>query len=400
MERNLRSDASDPGTGPLSTYDLVVVGRFVYSDGSSYYLPKQRWAFIRELAAPFREATHVCFVDDLPDEGEYVELDRDVLTVAPNETWHADASWSRRLASLRADASTIDADRLVTYTYYPGTYSFLLAPVVLRRGDVNIAYFGKAAAVTTKGLPGGHPFTRIRQALYPRAERYVVGRSDAVFVRDPQVGKPAEDGEVIFSKPITDTAPTVDSTLTTGPIKDPVDLLYVGSFREPKGHRHLVDALAELQQSSDRTYRLRLVGDGPTRDGVEQRVERRGLSDIVDFLGYISDNARLREEYAAADVFVLPSETEGFPRVLTESMAMGLPVVATRVGGIPALLSNRERALLVEPRDPSVLASAVDEVVADRQLRERLVERGGDFASEQSGDPVDQHLDAIRRRIT
>jgi len=401
MSRNTRADPD--AAGDLSAYDLVVVGRFVYSDGASYCVPEQRWAFLRELAAPFREATYVCFADELPERGEHVEVDPDVLALAPNEAWHGDGSVPRRLASLRADAAAVgtDADGLVTYTYYPGTYSFLLAPVVLRRGDVTVSYFGKAAAVTTVGFPEGRPLTRLRRALYPRAERYVVDRSDATFVRDPRVGGTIDDPAVRLSKPVTDAAHTVEPAPPVDPVGDPVELLYVASFRPPKGHESLVDALAVLRDAPDRDreYRLRLVGDGATRDHIERLVDRRGLSDAVDFRGYVSDAEQLRREYETADMFVLPSETEGFPRVLNEAMAAGLPVVATRVGGIPALLDEREHALLVEPRDPRALASAVETVVADPDLRRRLVERGAAFAREQSGDPVEQHLDAIRQSL-
>jgi len=222
-----------------------------------------------------------------------------------------------------------------------------------------------------------------------------VNRSDVTFTRDPRVGG-TDDPRVRVSKPVTDAVSKIRRVAEPAPIDDPVELLYVGSFRPPKGHEYLVDALAELRKSSDREYRLRFVGDGPTRDRIERRVEHKGLSESVDFHGYVSDSETLQREYETADVFVLPSETEGFPRVLNEAMATGAPVVATKVGGIPALLEHREHALLVKPRNPAALAAAVAEVVTDRALRGRVIERGAQFAREQSGDPVEQHLDAIR----
>ena len=76
--------------------------------------------------------------------------------------------------------------------------------------------------------------------------------------------------------------------------------------------------------------------------------------------------------YAAADVFALPSHSEGSPNVLLEAMAANLPIVATTVGGVPEIVENNESALLVPANDPSALASAIVSLLADKNLAERL----------------------------
>lgn len=396
----MTGDSGAAGDGDiLGEHDLVIVGRYAVTDGSDYYLPEQRGEFLRAFARPFRSATYVCYVRDKADSAAYVPVDSVGIELAPNEVWNSEASTVRRLNSLRGDIAAVPKrESTVTYTYYPGTYSFLLAPGVLRRGDTNVAYFGKAAGVSADGLENGRLLTRLQRRLYPRAEKYVIDRADVTFVRDPRVQ--ADESETVkLSKPVTDVIPDGRLEPSSEPFSDPIRLLYVGSFRPTKGQEYLVDALAHLCESTGRDYRLRFVGDGTTRERIERQVRDRDLETVVEFTGHIADTTTLRDEYEGADLFVLPSETEGFPRVINEAMAMGLPVVATRVGGIPALLDDEEHAVLVNPKDPAAIAVGVETVVEDPQLRERLLTRGAEFANEHSGDPVEQHLDAIRRRV-
>lgn len=394
-----QNDAPIDTANVLANHDLVIVGRYALSDGSRYYLPEQRGTFLENLAEPFRTVKYVCYVRDLRTVQPTPVVEPENLEILPNEDWNSNKSLIRRAHSVRGDLASVTGDRLVTYTFYPGTYSFLLSPFVLRRGDTNVAYFGKSAAVSAAGLENGTALMWMQRRMYPRLERYVLTRSDVAFVRDPRVIRDAYEDSIELSKPITDAVALSDDKPSFPPLTDPIEILFVGSFRSTKGHKYLIDALAQLQRISNRAYRLRLVGDGPMRHQIETHAEDQGLTEHIDFLGYVSDRDRLLAIYESADVFALPSETEGFPRVLNEAMAAGLPVVTTNVGGIPTLLDDGEQALLVEPANPSALAAAIEKVVEDRELRDRLVEQGADFAQEHSGDPVEQHLDAIRRSI-
>src|SRR5699024_10991348 len=106
-------------------------------------------------------------------------------------------------------------------------------------------------------------------------------------------------------------------------------LLCVARFTPQKNHRTLVGAMARLVRSHPGA-RLRLVGTGPEEAAIRARVARLGL-DCVDFLGARDDVPDLM---AAADLVVLPSAFEGLPLVVLEAMAIGTPVVATRIGGV------------------------------------------------------------------
>jgi glycosyltransferase involved in cell wall biosynthesis len=139
-----------------------------------------------------------------------------------------------------------------------------------------------------------------------------------------------------------------------------------------KGHLHLFDALGQvLEQRTD--VRLLVVGDGPARDDLERGCRQRGLTQHVLFLGQRLDVPRILR---CIDVFVLPSEAEGFGRVILEAMAAGQPVVASRVGGIPEIVVHGETGFLVSPRQPGELAERILALLDDRERAAELGRAG------------------------
>jgi glycosyltransferase involved in cell wall biosynthesis len=147
-------------------------------------------------------------------------------------------------------------------------------------------------------------------------------------------------------------------------------LVTVGRFQRPKDFTSLLRALSMLDKGS---YRAELVGDGPLRGAVEAEIAGLGLANTVTLRGEL---ARADGVLAAADVFVLSSDSEGFPMSILEAMAAALPVVATAVGGIPELVINGETGLLVPARDPASFAHAIRTLLGDGELRRRMGEAG------------------------
>jgi glycosyltransferase involved in cell wall biosynthesis len=133
-----------------------------------------------------------------------------------------------------------------------------------------------------------------------------------------------------------------------------------------------LDAVAELAPD-DPEFRLTLVGDGPERDAIAARARALGIADRVEFAGPLGAEG-VRRELARADVFVLASitdntgRTEGIPVALMEAMAAGVPVVATRVSGVPELVEGA--GLLVEPGDAAALANAIATALDDSGIDE------------------------------
>lgn len=129
-----------------------------------------------------------------------------------------------------------------------------------------------------------------------------------------------------------------------------------------KGHLHLFEALAQVLGKRTDVHLL-VVGDGPGRDDLERACRQRGLTGHVHFLGERRDVPRILR---CIDLFVLPSESEGFGRVILEAMAAGQPVVASRTGGIPEIVVDGETGFLVTPRQPAELAARILALLDDR----------------------------------
>jgi glycosyltransferase involved in cell wall biosynthesis len=146
-------------------------------------------------------------------------------------------------------------------------------------------------------------------------------------------------------------------------------LVTVGSLEQLyKGTDILIDALARCRQKGI-DLRLTVVGDGRHRPELEQRAERLGVKDVVHFAGHVPAGAAVREYLDQADLFVLPSRTEGLPRALLEAMARSLPCIGSYVGGIPELLPD---SVLVPPGDVNALTSALQRVLQHPSEMRRL----------------------------
>ncbi len=152
--------------------------------------------------------------------------------------------------------------------------------------------------------------------------------------------------------------------------------LTIGRFSTEKGHSVLLKAASLLRASlashqPSRSFTLVLVGDGLLRPEMENFVRQKSLEQCVVFAGQKKD---VRPYFAACDALVLPSLSEGSPNVLLEAMSAKLPIVATRVGGVPEIVADDESALLVPAKNPVQLANAMRRLLEDPALRSRLVE--------------------------
>ncbi len=162
---------------------------------------------------------------------------------------------------------------------------------------------------------------------------------------------------------------------TAGEVEDePGYLLFVGRLRIRKGVEVLLEALRELRHRIPRTA-LRIAGDGEHRVRLERRTAELGLETAVSFLG-TCEAGRVRNLLRGATALVVPSIYEGMPLVVLEAMEAGVPVVASRVSGIPEVVVDGETGWLVRPEDPEDLAGALLEALTDREEARRRGEAG------------------------
>jgi glycosyltransferase involved in cell wall biosynthesis len=143
---------------------------------------------------------------------------------------------------------------------------------------------------------------------------------------------------------------------------------YAGRLSQEKGVQHLIDACALLKNVNEAIQAI-ILGDGPTRKDLEEMARVKGLQNTVFFLGFKND---VEEWFPAMDVFVLPSFTEGTPMALLEAMSVGVPVIASAVGGIPKVIDNMFNGCLIEPGDAEGIRDKILLLKKDKNLREEI----------------------------
>jgi glycosyltransferase involved in cell wall biosynthesis len=144
----------------------------------------------------------------------------------------------------------------------------------------------------------------------------------------------------------------------------------VGRLVPIKGLEYLIDAFGRFRrQPGGAGSKLLIVGDGPLRAELGRYADGHGLSLSVEFLGMRTD---VYDMMGAFDVFALSSLHEGVPMVLLEAMALGVPIVASRVGGIPEIVEDKKEAVLVPAKDAEALASAIGMIAGSSERRAEL----------------------------
>jgi glycosyltransferase involved in cell wall biosynthesis len=207
----------------------------------------------------------------------------------------------------------------------------------------------------------------------------LLARRYAVVVVGPELERKYRDGHarsvlattvsLVSEDDLAQAADAVAARDYSGELR----LLTVGRLDAEKNPLLLAD-IAALLGRDGRRWRLLVCGDGPMREQLQDRLSELGLQDCVELLGYVPIDGGLLDLYRTSHAFLHVSWTEGFPQVLVEAFASGLPTVATAVGGVPAAATGA--AILIEPDDANAAVEALEAIAGDEQLRERLIEAG------------------------
>ena len=272
--------------------------------------------------------------------------------------------------------------------WHPWVYGFVM-PLRYREAFRRCSIFrvfqitGAMPAVLAKRLYGipfvttyGFWYGRLARSRASGALRRVVETlglraADAVIVTTPELG--AHVAARAGAAKVHLISNGVDTALFVPVGRSPrgrKHVLYVGRLSEEKNLGALLEAAASLAGRFD--LRLTFIGDGPSRASLESR--GRALGVPVEFLPVV-DHRRIPGYLADADAFVLPSHTEGHPKVLLEAMSAGIPCVASNVGGNRAILEPGATGLLFELGDAAALADALARVLGDAALAQGLGER-------------------------
>jgi glycosyltransferase involved in cell wall biosynthesis len=147
-------------------------------------------------------------------------------------------------------------------------------------------------------------------------------------------------------------------------------MLSIGSLNKTKNHALLISTFAEIAASKN-TWHLYIIGEGEEQQNLEKQIIDSKLEQKITLLGLLDHNS-ISKWLKAADIFVLPSQKEGTPNVLLEAMACGLPVIASKVGGIPELIQDNTEGLLFESGSKHDLKEKLIRLIQDKQLQKIL----------------------------
>ncbi|MDT0632207.1 glycosyltransferase family 4 protein [Rubrivirga litoralis] len=233
--------------------------------------------------------------------------------------------------------------------------------------------FGYRVVLTAHGSDVLRPRSEVHAALVPR----LLDRADAVIAVSGEVGDHVRS--VAPSACVSVIQNGVDLAFWSGGAgwePTPGRIVQVGTLRAVKGQDVMLRALARLRDRLP-SARLDLIGDGPARDRLQALADELGVADAVTFVGRVPSD-EIRERLRTAAVSALPSRSEGLPLTLLEAMAVGTPVVASAVGGIPETAGVPPCAVLVPPEDPERLASALLSVLTDSEEAQALADRAAE----------------------
>lgn len=157
-----------------------------------------------------------------------------------------------------------------------------------------------------------------------------------------------------------------------------IKLIFVGRLVSVKGLPYLLRSFKILRERGRNVY-LTIVGEGPAKKELLLLANELGITNVLEFKEHLSFGNELFKLYKESDIFILPSLSEGLPKTLFEAMAFGLPIVATKVGGIPGIVQNKKTALLVSPGSIQELTEAIETIIIDSELRQTLIKNGYKF---------------------
>ena len=179
-------------------------------------------------------------------------------------------------------------------------------------------------------------------------------------------------------------------------------ILYVGRLVHEKGLEELIEAVGKTRNLFPEIC-LRIVGDGPMRKDLDLMIDNLSIREHVIFEGF-RPHSEISGYMDESDLFVLPSYSEGMPLVVLEAMASGIPVIASRVGGVPEVIRDGFNGFLVEPKDSEALAKRIEEVLSDRDLLRKVsinaaatIRQG--FSVEKAAEKISRLYERTLRRV-
>ena len=283
---------------------------------------------------------------------------------------------SRLLGYLWPVTTVLDISRLfrsgrvgIAHFYLPGAYIF---------GGLGALLAGHSNSIMSRrslnDYQADHPISSKIERFLHRRMRLITGNAQPVVAQLIREGAPAERTLLLYSgvdlEPLTRVPDRAAARRRFGLTSEQLVIGIVANLIPYKGHADLVEALGTLSARVTQRWVLLVAGrdDGPG-DALKEKARSLGIASNIHWLGSIDDVLTF---WRAADIGVLASHQEGLPNSLLEGMAMGVPMVTTKVGGVTDIATNGVDALVVPPRNPEAMAQALFSLIESPQLRLRL----------------------------
>jgi glycosyltransferase involved in cell wall biosynthesis len=355
----------------------ILAGWSVGSEGGDYYTLGCHGRYLEEYCEQVGKVKLIVPVGKRKVTHDY-QLGMSNLDVVALPEYHSYAGAMLHIHSfirlLLKHAGELDA----VYVRVPDPYCWLPAVLLKKRKSILMHICGDMWAV---GMNAMH-HSRIRRALMLLCYAPEWGMTKWAIRRNRTLinGKECYDKYHHLNKA---SRMIISTTLRDSDFfergdtcqRDVIKLLYVGFLRAAKGLDGLIEVVKDLHKMSIKCE-LNLVGEGESRMMLETKVNNLGIEKYVKFTGYVPHGDKLNEFYRQSDIFVFPSLTEGSPRVVLDALAQSLPVVASRVGSIPEILTDGENAVMFNKNDKLSMRSAIVKCIDDGDLRRRCISGG------------------------
>jgi glycosyltransferase involved in cell wall biosynthesis len=269
---------------------------------------------------------------------------------------------------------TLEADYM--YLFFPGSWSSLLGKI--RK------WLRKPYGLYVRGERFGHSKSDLSLLRGATAICVVVGLEECLLPHNPNV--------VTVAPMLMMNENDVKYRNFNDVDKRPLRLLFVGRLEDEKGIPELIEA-TRLLKARGVSYTMRLVGAGVLYSDLARELEKPGAPEI-SLVGLLNSKEDLMQQYEWADVLVLPSHHEGFPRVLFEGMLKTCVVLSTMVGGIPTLMKDGHNCLALPLCDAKAIADSLQFLACDPALMQSLADKGRQTALDVLRTRP-SHLDAI-----
>lgn len=297
---------------------------------------------------------------------------------------------------------------VIKYCILINKYSKEWNEIQLRMPSISsvIAYFilkiKKKEKFIVYGYVGGHPYRGILHTRKGFIGHLLAGLNHKISTRIFKKHQTFVTGNEIYNdykkynvKKIISTTLSKEEIISDEDLhirnNKTLKIIFVGRLSKEKGIEILLKASAKIKNQY--SIKIVIVGDGPEKEHLMQLVKDLNLEGIVDFKGLISNRLQLQGLFDESDIFVLPSLTEGTPKVILEAMSRGLPVVASNVGGIPSVITHEKNGLLYDVGDTNQLSEIIVNLHLDSQKRMNLALNGLKFSRKNTLDNLSDFID-------